>query len=211
MSTIGDFINQYIGLAQSVSAQTGLPTDFVLGQAALETGWGTSGLAQNNNNFFGIGGPGGFQSYSSPAQGFQAYANLISSNNNGQNNYMSAVGAGDATQMAQALASAGYTPDAGYASSVGQTVQTIDQALGSLGTPAGSGPMTATTPGGASVGVSQASDPVSQFFSLFTANVASIIIVIIGIILMFGAVVMFANSQGVDVPGIAARAVAAVT
>jgi flagellum-specific peptidoglycan hydrolase FlgJ len=69
---VGTFVSTYLPYAQQVSAQTGLPVDFVLGQAAYETGWGTSNAA-SNNNFFGISPGGNLASYSDVDSGFSAY------------------------------------------------------------------------------------------------------------------------------------------
>ena len=49
-----DFINQIAKAAQSVAQQTGVPASLSIAQAALESGWGESGLAKTGNNLFGI-------------------------------------------------------------------------------------------------------------------------------------------------------------
>ena len=49
-----DFINQIARAAQSVAQQTGVPASLSIAQAALESGWGESGLAKTGNNLFGI-------------------------------------------------------------------------------------------------------------------------------------------------------------
>ena len=46
---------------------------FVIAQGCHESGWGTSNLAVNYNNFFGIGGPGNWYSYPSLDAGCEGY------------------------------------------------------------------------------------------------------------------------------------------
>ena len=47
------FIARMGPLAQEIAPQYGIPPSAFLGQAALESGWGTSWLAENANNYFG--------------------------------------------------------------------------------------------------------------------------------------------------------------
>lgn len=49
-----DFFDTYSPVAVSDSVFTGIPPSIKLAQAALESGWGGSGLSSNANNFFGI-------------------------------------------------------------------------------------------------------------------------------------------------------------
>lgn len=46
---------------------------FVIAQGCEESGWGTSSLSRYQNNFFGIGGPGNWYSYSSFEEGCEGY------------------------------------------------------------------------------------------------------------------------------------------
>ena len=48
------FFKKYAPYAISSQQTTGVPADIALAQAALESGWGGSGLTVNANNFFGI-------------------------------------------------------------------------------------------------------------------------------------------------------------
>lgn len=114
-SVIGNFVDQYLPYAQSVSQQTGIPVSYILGQAGEESAWGTSNQALTNNNFFGINNPGStsgtdYAGYSSPQDGFNAYGNLISTPN-----YASALSiannGGSAYDYASALQTAGYATD----------------------------------------------------------------------------------------------------
>ena len=49
-----DFIALIGPAAQASRLQTGIPASFVVAQAALESGWGESGLAKRAKNLFGI-------------------------------------------------------------------------------------------------------------------------------------------------------------
>ncbi len=49
-----DFIALIGPVAQASRLKTGIPASFVVAQAALESGWGGSGLAKRANNLFGI-------------------------------------------------------------------------------------------------------------------------------------------------------------
>jgi len=48
------FFKTYAPIAVNDSLFTGIPPSIKLAQAALESGWGGSGLTENANNFFGI-------------------------------------------------------------------------------------------------------------------------------------------------------------
>jgi flagellar protein FlgJ len=126
--------------AQAASASTGIPARFMLGQAALETGWGKAEIrgadGQNSHNLFGIKAGAGwkgktvdivtteyangkpqkqvesFRAYDSYADSFRDYANLLRSNAR----YQNVIAQGqDAAGFAQGLQQAGYATDPGYA------------------------------------------------------------------------------------------------
>jgi hypothetical protein len=125
------FVLDNLPYAESVSAQTGLPVDYVLAQSAEETGFGTSSAATLLNNFFGLSPGGSLASYGSPQAGFDAYASLMQSP--GYAGVLSAAGSGP-DAIGSALVSAGYnTADPAYSSKVGGLVSTIDQILGDTG------------------------------------------------------------------------------
>ena len=48
------FVSKYINEAKEVEQQTGIPYYIILSQSAYESGWGTSNLARDANNLFGI-------------------------------------------------------------------------------------------------------------------------------------------------------------
>jgi len=52
-----DFLDQNIRYARAVSKKYNVPAEFLLCVAGLETGWGSSELSAQANNFFGIKNP----------------------------------------------------------------------------------------------------------------------------------------------------------
>lgn len=54
--SIAAFVDKYGKMAYDNSINTGVPYDFTLGQAIIESGYGQSGLTLKANNFFGIKG-----------------------------------------------------------------------------------------------------------------------------------------------------------
>jgi len=135
-----DFVSQMLPHALQASKATGVPPQLMLGQAALESGWGKREIlmsdGSNSYNLFGIKANAGwkgqvaevmtteykngvaykqvekFRAYSSYEEAFKDYANLLS-----QNPRYSGVlqQGGDAAGMAQALQKAGYATDPKYA------------------------------------------------------------------------------------------------
>lgn len=134
-----DFISKMLPYAREASGKTGIPAKFMLGQAALETGWGKHEIKGANgrmsHNLFGIkadkhwkgavvtaptteyvnGVPRkvyqNFRAYSSYAECFRDYAHLLSSNPR----YATVAGSSqDAAGFAQGLQSAGYATDPRY-------------------------------------------------------------------------------------------------
>lgn len=91
-----DYVIKYNGIAEKVGKVFGINPIVILAQAAIESGWGTSALATQNNNFFGVTAYGAknkywtgaqriskssglpFRSYSSAENGFSDFARLIS-------------------------------------------------------------------------------------------------------------------------------------
>jgi len=126
--------------AEEASLATGIPAKFMLGQAALESGWGKREIkgrdGTNSNNLFGIKAGGDwkgktvdattteyvngraqtrvekFRAYDSYADSFKDYAKLLASNPRYEKVLASA---GDASSFAQGLQKAGYATDPQYA------------------------------------------------------------------------------------------------
>lgn len=142
-----DFVSQMLPHAVQASQSSGLPPQLILGQAALESGWGKREIrnadGSNSHNLFGIKAGSGwngkvshvvtteyqngvahkqvdqFRSYSSYAEAFQDYAQMLSSNPR----YATVLQqGGDAAGMAQALQKSGYATDPKYAEKLVQVM-----------------------------------------------------------------------------------------
>lgn len=134
--------------ADEAAAATGIPAKFMLGQAALESGWGKREIknadGSTSHNLFGIkAGPGWtgktttavtteyvngtpvtrrekFRAYDSYADSFKDYAKVIA-NNPRYEKVMSA--GGDAAAFAQGLQKAGYATDPHYATKLTRIIK----------------------------------------------------------------------------------------
>jgi flagellar protein FlgJ len=126
--------------AEEASRVTGIPAKFMLGQAALESGWGKHVMRTadggSSHNLFGIKATGGwkgktvdavtteyvngvpqkrvekFRAYDSYADSFKDYANLLRNNPRYEKVLENAT---DAKEFAQGLQRAGYATDPNYA------------------------------------------------------------------------------------------------
>lgn len=77
---MGGFKKEDITYAKEVQEKYNVPASIVLAQYALESGYGTSALATQNNNYFGMrDGSSGWQKFSSKKDSFMAYGELLSS------------------------------------------------------------------------------------------------------------------------------------
>lgn len=147
------FVQRLLPHAHAASAATGIPARFMLGQAALETGWGKSEIrgadGQNSHNLFGIkagsswkgrtvdivtteyvnGKPqkqvDTFRAYDSYADAFRDYGNLLRNNAR----YQNVIAQGqDAAGFAHGLQQAGYATDPKYAQKLMSIIGQFDQA-----------------------------------------------------------------------------------
>lgn len=138
-STQQDFVDRMLPHAVQASKATGVPPQLMLGQAALESGWGRREIrmpdGSNSFNLFGIKANAGwngkvaevmtteyrhgvaykqvekFRAYSSYAEAFQDYASMIGNNPR----YAEVLKQGDSVAgMAQAVQKAGYATDPNY-------------------------------------------------------------------------------------------------
>ncbi len=147
------FVQRMLPHAQEASASTGIPPQFMMGQAALETGWGKSEIrganGENSYNLFGIKAGSGwrgrtvdivtteyvngkpqkqvdtFRAYDSYADSFRDYANLLRANPRYQN--VLAQGQ-DARGFAQGLQQAGYATDPNYAQKLTSVIKLVERA-----------------------------------------------------------------------------------
>jgi len=139
-STQQDFVNRMLPHALQASRTTGVPPHLILGQAALESGWGKREILMpdgtNSYNLFGIKAGAGwngkvaetmtteykngvaskqvekFRAYSSYTEAFEDYSKMLSSNPR----YASVMQQGGNTVgMARALQDSGYATDPKYA------------------------------------------------------------------------------------------------
>ena len=142
-----EFIQKLLPHAREAERQTGVPASFILGQAALESGWGKGEIRNADGsgsfNLFGIKAGGSwqgataevmtteyadgqparqraaFRSYGSYTEAFTDYARLLS----GSSRYAGAVrGATSAESFAQGMQRAGYATDPQYASKLARTI-----------------------------------------------------------------------------------------
>lgn len=137
---VSAFVERMLPHAEAAGAVTGIPARFMVGQAALETGWGRSEIrgpdGQNSHNLFGIKAGGSwkgrsvdivtteyvngkpqkqvesFRAYDSYADAFRDYADLLRANAR----YRNVIARGhDAVGFARGLQQAGYATDPDYA------------------------------------------------------------------------------------------------
>jgi flagellar protein FlgJ len=134
--------------AAEAERATGVPAKFMLGQAALESGWGKRMIrnadGSNSNNLFGIkAGPGWkgkvatavtteyvngrahqkvekFRAYDTPADAFKDYANMLAKNPRYEKVLASG---GDAAAFAHGLQRAGYATDPQYAAKLTRVIK----------------------------------------------------------------------------------------
>ncbi len=142
-----DFVNRLWPHAAEASRTTGIPAHFIVGHAALESGWGNREIkgadGVPSHNLFGIkagrawsgrtvdiatteyvnGAPqkviDRFRAYDSYAEAFRDYVNLIRSNPR----YAGVIeGAHDAESFARGLQQAGYATDPQYANKLTRVI-----------------------------------------------------------------------------------------
>ena len=148
-----DFVNRMQPYARQASQSSGVPLQLILGQAALESGWGKREIRMpdggNSYNLFGIkanadwngqiaevmtteyknGVPSKqvekFRAYSSYAEAFEDYAELLGNNPR----YAGVLQqGGDVAEMARALQKAGYATDPQYADKLVSVMSRINLA-----------------------------------------------------------------------------------
>jgi flagellar protein FlgJ len=144
-----DFVARVLPDAKAAARRTGIPAEFLVAHAALETGWGRSEPrgtdGRLSHNLFGIKAGRGwtgdsveattteyvqgqpqrqverFRAYGSYADSFRDYANLLASSPR----YASVLGEQDPARFARGLQAAGYATDPAYASK-------LERVIGSL-------------------------------------------------------------------------------
>lgn len=151
------FISSVWPHAVAASQTTGIPAQFLVGHAALESGWGKAeprfADGRPSYNLFGIKAGGGwqgatvetttteyvngvaekrverFRAYGSYAEAFKDYAQLLAQSPR----YAGVVGSRDAASFAQGLQRAGYATDPAYAAKLERVIGSL--ALSQAGSP----------------------------------------------------------------------------
>ena len=146
------FVSKMASHARQASLISGLPAHFIMGQAALETGWGAKEIraadGSNSHNLFGIKANANwtgkvvsvstteyvngvkqqriekFRAYDSYAESFKDFATMIKSSPRYQG-VMNALG--NAGSYAQAIQNAGYSTDPQYANKLASVISRISQ------------------------------------------------------------------------------------
>jgi flagellar protein FlgJ len=150
---VAAFVERMLPHARAASAATGIPARFMVGQAALETGWGRSEMrgvdGRNSFNLFGIKAGGNwhgrtvdvvtteyvdgkpqklverFRAYDSHAESFRDYASLLS----GNTRYRDVIAQGqDAAGFARGLQQAGYATNPAYARKLVGVIRLVETA-----------------------------------------------------------------------------------
>lgn len=145
---VREFENKLAAHAERASLETGIPAKFMLGQAALESGWGRREIkaidGSASHNVFGIKASAGwtgktveavtteysngvayrkiekFKAYDSYADAFKDYAKLLTKNPRYQDVIANAK---DASSFAYGLQKAGYATDPQYANKLSKIIK----------------------------------------------------------------------------------------
>ncbi|MBK1679989.1 flagellar assembly peptidoglycan hydrolase FlgJ [Rhodocyclus tenuis] len=150
-----EFVNKIWPQAQAAAASLGVPAQFLVAQAALESGWGKSEIRAADGspsyNLFGVKAGRGWQGattevqtteyvngvaqtsrekfrvYGSYAEAFNDYASVL----RGSSRFAGVLGQQDGTRFASALQGAGYATDPMYADKLSRIINgsTLRQAL----------------------------------------------------------------------------------
>lgn len=147
-----EFVSRMQAPARAAAKESGIPEHFIIGQAALESGWGRKEIrnadGSTSHNLFGIKAGRGwngptveamtteyvngaprkvvekFRAYGSYADAFRDYAKLIGNNPR----YAQALrSGGDADRFAGSIQAAGYATDPGYAGKLSRVIQQARQ------------------------------------------------------------------------------------
>lgn len=147
-----EFQTRLMPHAQAASRMTGIPAQFMLGQAALETGWGKREIRRADgtpsHNLFGVKAGSSwkgavvetvtteyvngvpqksvekFRAYDSYADAFRDYANLLRNNPRYAGVMAQAAQGLDADGFANGLQRAGYATDPNYADKLSRIIKT---------------------------------------------------------------------------------------
>lgn len=138
-----EFLISLTPYAQEVSESHGVRPSVLLAQAALESNWGQSQLAQQSYNYFGIKNKNGrkyttqefreneweeintfFKEYDSPYDSVVDYANLLKNGTSwNEELYQQVIEADSYQAAAYALTEAGYATDPNYAEKIIEIIE----------------------------------------------------------------------------------------
>ncbi|MNJ48810.1 Peptidoglycan hydrolase FlgJ [compost metagenome] len=142
-----DFVSKMSRAANLASQQSGVPARLIMGQAALESGWGQREIkhpdGSTSYNLFGIKATGwqgesasattteyvngkatrevaGFRAYDSFEQSFNDFVSLLENNDRYRTAIQVASNSGDSERFVKELQKAGYATDPQYARKISQ-------------------------------------------------------------------------------------------
>lgn len=131
------FLSRMRPFAKQESARTGLPEDLILSQWGVESNWGTSKAAIQNNNDAGIkpwgsraAGPDSkYAGYSSKGDFATGYGNFYLQNPRYKSLLQAAKNGASSSDLIQMLAKTGYATDPNYAKSLTNGLGYVDKQL----------------------------------------------------------------------------------
>lgn len=135
-----EFINRYAPYAMEQQVKYGIPSSVILAQMAVESSWGSSALARNDNNFFGIKrgstwtGRVSYYDDDRPQEAFRSYDNVGQSLSDHsatllQSRYLRRCPVGDSTDhlgWIKGIKAGGYATASNY-------VESIESVIGKYG------------------------------------------------------------------------------
>jgi len=135
------YVKKHEAIARSEMRKFGIPASITLAQGLLESGAGSSRLATNNNNHFGIkcfsktckkghcsnfsddSHKDFFRVYPSTAESYRAHSNLLTSS---RYKHLANYGRYDYERWAEGLQKAGYATDPSYAKKIIQLIEDFE-------------------------------------------------------------------------------------
>lgn len=119
------YVDEYKGLAKSLSLEFGIPTSIILSIAIVESGAGSSKVAKKLNNHFGIKGKNdvtwsSFKQYTSPEESFRDFCLKMAS----KKFYLNMKGNEDYVLWIKKISSTGYsTQPTQWRSKINKTIK----------------------------------------------------------------------------------------
>ena len=111
------FINKHYKAAKRLEQDYGIPPALTIAQAALESGWGKSRLATEDNNYFGIRRNHKNMKYNSISESFEDYAGVL------QNRCYNLIAPQNLQEWMQALTKCHYCTKKGYTGHLNQIIK----------------------------------------------------------------------------------------